>query len=134
MTDTPSTTDDFWTHDVALFRGSFAYYRNRMRDVRGKAHLSEEPYSHDSFDPEIVPITTRKGTRTYVMLHPYILDPIMQLTVRLSPYPQSPTEQHNRTGQGKRSRRHTTDPNRQCPSLVLPPGSDTCSLGVLFAA
>jgi hypothetical protein len=22
-----------------------------MRDVRGKAHLSEETYSHDSFDP-----------------------------------------------------------------------------------
>ena len=59
-----------------------------MRDVRGKAHLSEEPYSHDSFDPEIVPITTRKGTRTYVMLHPYMLDPIMQLTILLSPYPQ----------------------------------------------
>jgi hypothetical protein len=59
-----------------------------MRDVRGKAHLSEETYSHDSFDPEIVPITTRKGSRTYVMLHPYMLDPIMQLTVRLSPYPQ----------------------------------------------
>ncbi len=32
---------------------------------------------------DIRPIPTRKGTRTYVMVHPYVFEPILTLTVGL---------------------------------------------------
>ena len=76
--------DDFWTHDIALFDGAFSYYRNAPRPVRGKIHTSEEPYElMGKSEQDIRPIPTRRGTRTYVMLHPYVFEPILTLTVGL---------------------------------------------------
>jgi hypothetical protein len=75
--------DDFWTQDIPLFDGVFHYYHDKPRPVRGKIHISEEPYRLDSFEQDIRPIETLKGTRTYVMLHPYVFEPILTLTVGL---------------------------------------------------
>jgi hypothetical protein len=76
--------DDFWTYDIALFAGVFSYYRNTPRPVRGKIHASEESYElMGRSEQDIRPIPTRRGTRTYVMLHPYVFEPILTLTVGL---------------------------------------------------
>jgi hypothetical protein len=75
--------DDFWTHDIPLFDGVFPYYRNEPRPVRGKIHTSEEPYWLDKQEQDIRPIATLRGTRTYVMMHPYVFEPILTLTVGL---------------------------------------------------
>ncbi len=73
-----SVVDDFWTHDIPLFHGVFTYYRNKPQPVRGKVHLAEER----SFEKhEIIPMTTSKGRQTYVMLHPYVFEPILTFTV-----------------------------------------------------
>jgi len=75
--------DDFWTHDIFLFSGTFQRYRNERRPVRGKIHTSQETYRLDTFEQDIRPMNTRKGTRTYVMLHPYVFEPILTFTVGL---------------------------------------------------
>ncbi len=76
--------DDFWTHDTPLFDGVFSYYRNTPRPVRGKIHTSEESYElMGKSEQDIRPIPTRRGTRTYVMLYPYVFEPILTLTVGL---------------------------------------------------
>lgn len=80
---TQAIQDDFWTHDTHLFQGHFRYYRNKPQPVRGKIHLSEELYIADDY--EIVPIATRRGTRTYIMMHPYVFEPKIALTVHLYP-------------------------------------------------
>ena len=82
--------DEFWTHRQELFTGTFRYYRNRPKQVYGRFHLSEEQYEQDRFSSlsaEIVPLTHRRGTRTYVMFHPYVLVPNMTLTIGLYPKP-----------------------------------------------
>jgi hypothetical protein len=83
--------DDFWTHDIALFDGAFSYYRHTPRPVRGKIHTSDERYElHNSeAERDIRPIPTRKGARSYVMLHPYLFEPILTLTVGLYKQPKA---------------------------------------------
>jgi hypothetical protein len=41
--------DSFWTHDTLLFAGTFHYYHDKQREVRGKLHLSEEEYKFHEF-------------------------------------------------------------------------------------
>jgi hypothetical protein len=81
----PAMQDDFWTHDTPLFDGVFRYYHSKPRPVRGKIHTSDERYEFNNSEAErdIRPIPTRKGTRTYVMVHPYVFEPILTLTVGL---------------------------------------------------
>ncbi len=71
---------DFWTHDIALFDGVFHNYHRQPRPVRGKIHLAEERYFEKH---EIIPMQTSKGIQTYVMLHPYVFEPVLTLTVGL---------------------------------------------------
>lgn len=75
--------DDFWTHDISLFDGVFAYYHKKPRPVRGKLHASEETYRLGTFEQDIRPVATLKGKRTYVMLQPYVFEPILTFTVGL---------------------------------------------------
>jgi hypothetical protein len=79
----PAMQDDFWTHDVPLFEGVFRYYHNKPRPVRGKIHASDEPYRLEKHETDIRPIAMLTGTRTYIMLHPYVFEPILTLTVGL---------------------------------------------------
>src|SRR6266567_1750347 len=100
---TPTTKqavqDDFWLHDIFLFSGTFPRYRNTPRPVRGKIHTSEETYRLDSFEKDIRPIETLKGSRTYVMMHPYVMEPILTLTVGLYNKPQQYADQQEAIGE-----------------------------------
>jgi len=91
--------DDFWTHDIFLFSGTFSRYRNKPRPVWGKLHTSEEPYRLNAFEQDIRPIETRKGTRTYIMLHPYVLEPILTFTVGLYKKPKQYADQDEAIGE-----------------------------------
>gem|GEM_PF-4991597 len=75
--------DDFWTDHAELFAANFSYYRNIPQTVHAKFHRSEERYSRDKY--EIVPISQLRGTRTYVMMHFYTLEPDIYLTVNVAP-------------------------------------------------
>ena len=89
---TQAVQDDFWTHDTPLFEGSFRFYRNKPQPVRGKIHLSDEQYF--DVNREIVPIANpRRGNRTYVMMHPYVLEPILTFTVGLYSQPKHYADQ-----------------------------------------
>jgi|SRR5438034_1821400 len=80
---TQTIQDDFWIHDAHLFQGNFRYYRNKPQPVRGKIHLSEERYHLEAYEREVEPLDTLSGTRTYVMMHPYVFEPNIILTVGL---------------------------------------------------
>jgi len=75
-----TVVDDFLTQDIPLFQGVFTYYRNKPQPVRGRVHQAEERYFEKH---EIIPMTTSKGIQTYVMLHPYVFEPKLTLTVGL---------------------------------------------------
>ena len=91
--------DEFWTHDIFLFSGSFSVYQNKPRPVRGKIHTSEETYHLDSFEQDIRPIKTLKGSRTYIMMHPYVLEPILTFTVGLYSKPKKYADQQEAIGE-----------------------------------
>jgi len=91
--------DDFWTHDTFLFSGLFPRYRNMPRPVRGKIHTSEETYRLDAFERDIRPIDTLKGSRTYVMMHPYVLEPILTFSVGLYNKPKKYADQQEAIGE-----------------------------------
>jgi hypothetical protein len=80
--------DTYYQEDMPLFKGVFNYFRDsntsRPVPVRGKIHSSHEHYSDIHF--EIVPITTPKGERTYVNIHPYVEEPNIVLTVGMPPH------------------------------------------------
>ena len=88
--------DDFWTHDIPLFQGIFKFYRNKPQPVRGKLHLSEERYFEKH---EIIPMTTSKGIQTYVMLHPYVFEPKLTLTVGLYNQPKQVADMGEQIGE-----------------------------------
>ncbi len=95
--------DDFWTHETPLFQGSFRYYHNTLRPVRGKIHVSEERYV--DVDAEIIPIANpRQGTRTYVLMHPYVFEPKILLTVGLYNRPKQYADQDAAIGEALSSR------------------------------
>jgi hypothetical protein len=80
--------DTYWQEDVKLFEGVFRYFHNnktpRPVQVRGKIHSSQERYVDVDF--EIVPITTPKGERIYVNVHPYVEEPNVVLTIGIPPH------------------------------------------------
>src|SRR5713226_3862477 len=98
-----TTDDDFWTDDVALFKGTFRRNGKKPQPVRGKVHVSDERYSH--VNPEIVPISNPgKGQRTYVMLNPYVFEPNIFLTVGLYKTPKRFADQSEAIGETISSR------------------------------
>jgi hypothetical protein len=92
--------DDFWTHDIPLFPVALPYYHNKPRMVQGKIHLSEEKYLYDKY--EIIPLRMKPGEtckRTYVMMHPYILEPEMFISIGLYPKPKQYADQSEVIGE-----------------------------------
>lgn len=65
--------DDFWTEHRELFTAQFPAYYRKPQQVHGRIHASDERYFDGS--DEIIPLTHRQGQRTYVMMHPYVLEP-----------------------------------------------------------
>src|SRR3712207_3305716 len=83
MQQTSHESDPYWQEDIILFDGTFQYYRNKPHKVFGKFHFSDETYRHEKY--EIIPLKTKKGTRTYVMMHAYVAEPNLQLTIAIKP-------------------------------------------------
>ena len=62
--------DDFWTERLPFFTAQFPTYYREPKQVHGRIHTSDERYFDGSH--EILPLTQRRGQRTYVMMHPYV--------------------------------------------------------------
>jgi hypothetical protein len=89
--------DDFWTEHIQLFTAQFPTYYTTPQKVWGRFHASEERY----FDGarEIIPLNHRSGQRTYVMMHPYVLEPKLTLTVGLYSKPKTYHDQESPIGE-----------------------------------
>ena len=96
----PQHNDDFWTHDAPLFVGTFPYYRNDPRMVQARLHVSDEKFRYGNH--EIILLTMKPGEtgkRTYVMMHPYILEPELFMTVGMYPKPKHYADQDEAVGE-----------------------------------
>ena len=89
--------DDFWTKRLSLFTAQFPTFYREPQQVHGRFHTSEEQY--ESSRHEIIPLTQRRGHRTYVMMHPYVLEPKLTFTVGLYSKPQHYVDQESPLGE-----------------------------------
>jgi hypothetical protein len=89
--------DDFWTERRPFFTAQFPNYYREPQQVLGRIHTSDERY----FDTraEIIPLTHRHGQRTYVMMHPYVFEPKLTLTVGLYSKPKHYADQESSIGE-----------------------------------
>lgn len=76
----PVTDDPFWSEYSHLFTTNVPAYLTEQK-IFGRFHISEEEYV--TFPSEIVPISKKRGTRSYVMMHPFVVEPELTLTVGL---------------------------------------------------
>lgn len=93
----PITHEDYWTHDKPLFVGTFPYYRKDPRMVQGKFYVSKERFSSGGA-LEIIPLRKKEGTRHYVHMKPYVLEPQMMMTVGMYPKPKQYADQDESVG------------------------------------
>src|SRR5688500_4491513 len=91
-----SPEDDYWTKRVQLFTAQFPTYYTKPQKVWGRFHISEEKFSASKH--EIIPIKERAGTRTYVLIQPYVLEPILTITVGLFAKPKRYADQDSPVG------------------------------------
>ena len=89
--------DDFWTERLLFFSAQFPTYYREPQRVHGRLHTSEEKYEASQY--EIIPISEKKGTRTYVMMQPYVLEP--QFTISVGLYNKSKHYADQETAIGK---------------------------------
>ena len=89
--------DDFWTAHLQLLTAQFPTYYTKPQKVWGRFHISKEEHRDSSH--EIVPISERKGKRTYVMMHPYVLEPKLTFTVGLYSKPKKYHDQESPIGE-----------------------------------
>jgi hypothetical protein len=92
--------DPYWTHDTTLFDGAFRYYRGGKRPVRGKVHVSDERYdfreSGHGLERDL--LTVASGKRIYVLMHPYVIEPDVLITVALSARPKRAADAPEKIG------------------------------------
>jgi hypothetical protein len=88
--------DDYWTEHQQLLTAQFPTYYRKPQKVWGKFHASDERYFDGS--REIIPLTHRSGQRTYVMMHPYVNEPILTFTVGLYNKPKHYADQDSAIG------------------------------------
>jgi len=89
--------DDFWTERLPFFPARFPTYSAKPEKVCGRFHTSDERYFDGS--REIIPLTERRGQRTYVMMHPYVLEPKLTFTVGLYTKPKQYADQESPLGE-----------------------------------
>ncbi len=89
--------DGFWTERRELFTAQFPTYSTKPEKVWGRLHTSEEHY--ESSRQEIIPLSERKGKRTYVMMHPYVFEPNLTLTIGLYNKPKHYADQDSPIGE-----------------------------------
>jgi hypothetical protein len=80
----PQQHEPFWPIDVMVGEGRFA---GETSTIRLQARITEERYRHSDSRDEIVPLTTRAGTRWYVLAQPYLLEPAISMRIGLYPSP-----------------------------------------------
>src|SRR6266446_721338 len=89
--------DNFWTERLLFFTTQFPTYYREPQRVLGRFHTSDERYFDGS--REIIPLTERRGQRTYVMMHPYVLEPKLTFTVGLYTKPKQYADQESPIGE-----------------------------------
>ena len=92
-----ATQDVFWTVRLPFFTTQFPTYYRKPQKVIGKFHISEERYFDGSH--ELIPLKQRKGRRVYVMMQPYVLEPILTMTVHLYKNPKQYADQESPIGE-----------------------------------
>jgi hypothetical protein len=88
--------NDFWSAHHYLFTAKFPTYYNQPQKVWGRFHTSEEQYFGTS--SEIIPLEHKKGKKTYIMMHPYVLEPKLTLTIGLYNKPKQYADQEDVIG------------------------------------
>lgn len=88
--------DPFWTRQVQFFTAQFPAYYTTPQNVWGRFHTSEERYTEGNL--ELLPLKHRKGIRTYVMMQPYVREPVFTLTVGLYKSPKRYADQDSAIG------------------------------------
>ena len=94
---TDSTEDEFWTERLPFFTAKFPTYYREPQQVHGRIHASDERYFDGSH--EIIPLNHRHGQRTYVMMHPYVVEPKLTLTIGLYSNPKHYADQESPIGE-----------------------------------
>ena len=89
--------DEFWRERLPFFTTQFPTYYRTPQQVHGRFHASDERYFDGSH--EIIPLQAPKGTRTYVMMHPYVLEPKLTFTVGLYNKPKQYADQESPIGE-----------------------------------
>src|SRR5262245_40619604 len=90
--------DDFWTERLPFFTAKFPTYYRKPQQVHGRFHTSEESYQV-SLPHEIIPISQRRGTRIYVIMQPYVVEPKLTLTIGLYNKPKHYADQESPIGE-----------------------------------
>jgi hypothetical protein len=83
ITERQETPDPYWQHDLLLGE---AFIESETRSIRARLHLADEHYTTYT-TREIILLAQPRGTRSYVLLRPYLLVPDITLTVGLFPQP-----------------------------------------------
>ena len=89
--------DDFWTERHPFFTAKFPNHYRKPQQVHGRFHTSEETYEASRY--EIIPISERRGKRTYVMMQPYVVEPKLTLTIGLYSNPKHYADQDSPIGE-----------------------------------
>jgi len=89
--------DDFWTERLPFFTAQFPTYYRKPQQVHGRFHTSEEQF--EASLNEIIPISEKRGKRAYVMMHPYVVEPKLTLTVGLYDKPKQYADQESPIGE-----------------------------------
>jgi hypothetical protein len=89
--------DEFWTERKELFTAQFPTYYRAPQQVHGRFHASNEPYFDGSH--EIIPLTQRRGHRTYIMMHPFVREPKLTLTIGVYHQPKHFADQESAIGE-----------------------------------
>jgi hypothetical protein len=89
--------DEFWTEHLPLFTAQFPSYYTKPQKVWGRFHISKEERRDSSH--EIIPVSEKKAKRTYVMMHPYVLEPKFTFTVDLYSKPKKYHDQESPIGE-----------------------------------
>jgi|SRR4051812_36319880 hypothetical protein len=88
--------DDFWKIHIPFFTAQFSTYYTKPQKICGRFHISDEKYRAKSH--EIVPVKEKRGSRTYVMMQPYVREQIWLMSVELYNKPKKYADQESAIG------------------------------------
>ena len=92
-----SAEDEFWTERLPFFTAQFTTYYQEPQQVHGRFHTKDEQYT--PWRREIIPLSARRGERTYVMMQPYVLQPELTFTARVYNTPKRYADQESAIGE-----------------------------------